>query len=125
MKIIYLFKYCFCFLCFQFLFLGIIGKKTENTNANCIKAVADIKRNGDGSSVASCMSCDPTKKDCFFNCQAKIDLMYKYCADGSLPDGYYYDPKSLLKDSWTAVLPEIKIAVDMYTYKCIHMYMYI
>jgi hypothetical protein len=67
-------------------------------------AVADVKDNGDGSTLASCMSCDPTKGECFFNCQTKIDAMYKFCAAGSLPDGYYYDPSKTVHISEVCIV---------------------
>ena len=61
-----------------------------------LAAAKALARNGDGTTVTSCMGCDPTQGECYFNCQAKVDALYKYCDSGCLPDGYFYDPRKLI-----------------------------
>lgn len=54
-----------------------------------------MSRAGDGTTIDSCMGCDPALPDCFPTCQALVDQLYTQCDSVCLPDGYYFDPRKL------------------------------
>ena len=77
-----------------------------------VLATRKLGKNGDGSIPSSCMNCNPTLSDCYFDCQALIDQVYVTCDDICLPDGYYFDPQSTMSGCFKSNLPELKIQIE-------------
>ena len=59
-----------------------------------------------------CMYCDPASDQCNSGCQLLIDGLYHVCAGICLPDGYYYDPQSLMPGCFKDNTDMIKMAVE-------------
>mmetsp|Transcript_2316 Transcript_2316/g.3557 ORF Transcript_2316/g.3557 Transcript_2316/m.3557 type:complete len:99 (+) Transcript_2316:130-426(+) len=77
------------------LIISALAQQKANTH-ECVRATRKIANRGDGTTVNSCMSCDPTYGVCPDGCQNKIDKMYYACDGVCLPDGYFFDPRKCL-----------------------------
>ena len=78
----------------------------------CVWAGNKVRKQGDGSTPGSCSSCDPTTSECPIGCQELIDTLYWSCAEVTLPDGYYFDPKYELEGTWETAQDTMKINVE-------------
>ena len=78
----------------------------------CVWAGNKVRKAGDGSTVGSCSSCDPAINECPAGCQDLIDTLYWSCAEITIPDGYYFDPKNTLDGLWDDSLEQMKINVE-------------
>ena len=81
------------------------GQETTDTpnRKTCIRALYQLGLQGDGSTVDSCVGCDPTRPLCAKGCRAKIDLVMAVCEGVVLPEGFSFDPnKRTVADlKWT------------------------
>jgi len=80
----------------------------------CVHAVTKLAKQGDGTTVGSCSSCDPAVSEANVpsNCQFLVDNMYYACSKICLPDGYYFDPHSTLSGCFVDNMKQIKINVE-------------
>lgn len=97
------------------IFREVVAELNTNyppTVHRCVWAGNKVRKQGDGSTPGSCSSCDPTSSECPVGCQLLIDTLYWSCAEVTLPDGYYFDPKNTLEGTWELAQAEMKINVE-------------
>lgn len=77
----------------------------------CGAAIDDIYKEGNGTTLGSCMSCSPTTDVCEPACQPLIDIFFEACDGTYTPPGLYYDPGKTIEGGWNEKGDEIRIAV--------------
>lgn len=80
---------CLTLICFTLISVSL-GASSSGVH-ECVHATRKLGKNGDGSTASSCMHCDPTFPDCYYDCQSLIDAMYVACDGVCLPQEYFFD----------------------------------
>lgn len=98
-------------LVFLFILINLLGHIQSPGVHQCVHVVTKLAKYGDGSTVGSCMGCDPAVPYCDLLCKPIVQKLFYQCKGICLPDGYFFDPSNTLNGCWNDNVEEIKVQV--------------